>query len=111
MASAHPLQVQLTWVGTEDVPIMFISHTIGQVDDRGDAILSFGQVTPPALLGTPDEVAEQVKRLAFVPVTPVARFSMSRPRLIELMQMIDQLLKNQEAARQAIRQAGQGDML
>ena len=48
-----PIAVQLTWVGTEEIPVVFVNQMLGQVDDRGDIILSFGQMTPPALLGTP----------------------------------------------------------
>ncbi len=106
-----PVTVQLTWVGTEEVPIVFANMLMGQVDDRGDIILSFGQMTPPALIGTPEEKAAQVNRLAYVPVKPIARFSMSRPRVVELIKLLQDVLQIQSAAREAMHRGGQGESL
>jgi len=105
------VQVPLTWVGTEEIPIQFINSFIGQVDERGDVIVSFGQTTPPALIGTPEEVMAQAKRLAYVPVRPVARFTLSRPRLLELVEMLQKTLEIQQGMREVLRQSGMGDKL
>jgi hypothetical protein len=105
------VQVPLTWVGAEELPITFISHFLGQVDDKGDAILTFGQTTPPALLGSPEEVLAQAQRLAYVPVRPVARFSLSRPRLLELLEVVRQTIELQQVTRGTMRQAGLGETL
>ncbi len=106
-----PVTVQLTWVGTEEVPIVFVNQMMGQVDERGDVILSFGQMTPPALIGTPEEVAAQAHRLAYVPVKPIARFSMSRSRVVDLVNVLNQVLQIQSATRDGLRRAGQGENL
>ena len=106
-----PVTVQLTWVGTEEVPIAFVNQLMGQLDDRADMILTFGQMTPPALIGTPDEVAAQAHRLAYVPVKPVARFTMSRARATDMLKLLTQLLQNQTVARETLRKSGQGENL
>jgi hypothetical protein len=106
-----PVTVQLTWVGTEEVPVVFVNQVMGQVDERGDVILSFGQMTPPALIGTPEEQAAQAHRLAYVPVKPVARFSMSRSRVVDLVNVLNQVLEIQSVTRERLRQSGQGGNL
>lgn len=113
MATGRPdgVQVPLTWVGTEEVPIVFASHFLGQIDEKGDAILSFGQTTPPPLVGTPAEIRAQAERIAYVPVRPVARISLSRPRLLELAEIVRQTLDNQQAMRNLMRQSGLGDSI
>ena len=105
------VSVPLTWVGTEEIPVVFVNQMLGQVDDRAEVILSLGQMTPPALVGTPEEQAAQAHRLAYVPVKPVARFTMSRTRVVELIGVLQQLLQLQSAAREALRHAGQGENL
>ncbi len=113
MASGQPegVQVPLTWVGTEEVPIVFVSHFLSQIDDKGDAILSFGQTTPPPLIGTPEERRAQAERIAYVPVRPVARISLSRPRLLELAEIVRQTIENQQGMRNVMRQHGLGETL
>lgn len=105
------VNVPLTWVGTEEIPVVFVNQMLGQVDDRGDILLSFGQATPPALIGTAQEQAAQAQRLAYVPVKPIARFTMSRSRVVDLVNVLQQLLQLQSVAREALRRAGQGDNL
>ena len=89
------LAVRIAWVGVEDVPIVFANQIIGQVDDKGEAIITFGQATPPVLLGTPEEQREQAGNIQFVQVRPVARLNLSRARLEELATVIQKTLENQ----------------
>ena len=67
---------------------MFANQIIGQVDDKGEAIITFGQATPPVLLGTPEEQREQAGNIQFVQVRPVAGFELVRARLEELATVI-----------------------
>jgi hypothetical protein len=105
------VQVPVSWVGTEEIPIVFINNFLGQVDDKGDVILSFGHYTLPALVGTPDEVMKQAERIAYVPVKPIARFTLSRPRLLELVDTLQKTLEVQQTVRAGLRQSGLGDNL
>lgn len=106
-----PRQLPVTWVGAEELPVVFVNQILAQVDDRADVILSFGQVTPPATVGTPEEQAAQLDRMAYLPVKPIARFTMSRARVFELVQVLTQLLEIQARSRQLMREAGMGERL
>ena len=98
MAEPEPLEqisVRVAWVGVEEVPIVFVNQVAAQLDDRGEAIITFGQATPPLLLGTPEEQREQAAATPFVQVRPVARLSLSQPRLQDLIGVLSQTLENQ----------------
>lgn len=82
--------IPLVWVGIEDVPIMFANALMCQFDnDLSTFIFSAGQVTPPPLSGTPAELAEQVSNLEFLQVKPIARLSLSRDRVRELVAVLE----------------------
>jgi hypothetical protein len=70
------IQVPAVWVGLEEEPVAFANQFIGQLDDRCDAVLSFGQVLAPVVLGTPEQQREQAKNIPFVQVKPVVRLSL-----------------------------------
>jgi hypothetical protein len=113
MGQQFPEQVQvpLSWVGIDELPVVFVNQMLGQLDDRGDVLLTLGQTTPPALVGDPQEVYAQAQRLAYVPVKPVARVTLSRPRLFELIGVLQQLVEIQAGLRETMRAAGQGENL
>ncbi len=66
------VNLNLAWVGVEDVPIVFVNQILGQVDDKGEVIISFGQATPPILLGSPEDLRRQAAAIPFIQVKPVA---------------------------------------
>ncbi len=105
------IQVPVSWVGAEDIPITFINNWLGQVDDKGDATIMFGHYTPPPLVGTPEEILAQAERIAYIPCHPVARFTLSRPRLFELAEALQKILDVQQTVREQLRQSGLGDRL
>lgn len=102
-------QFSLTWIDLDKVPIQFVNNLMGQVDDFGDIIVAFGQTTPPAFIGTAEEVRRQVERVAYVPVRPVARFSMSRDRLEQMIGLLTQTLANHDKAVELRRRLTEGD--
>lgn len=93
------IQVPAVWVGLEEEPVAFTNQFIGQVDDQCDAVLSFGQVLGPVLLGTPEQQRDQLQNIPFVQVRPVVRLSLSRPRIEELIGVLQQTLENQATCR------------
>jgi hypothetical protein len=60
--------------------------------DGEQAFLTAGLVTPPILLGSPEEQREQAERLSYVQVRVVARLGMTKNRLVELRQLIDRMV-------------------
>lgn len=89
------VELRLTWIGLEDVPIMYVNQAIGQVDDQGEIIVTFGQATPPVLLGSKDERAQQVQSFPFVQVRPITRLAFGRQRLEEIIGILQVTLDNQ----------------
>lgn len=102
MDEGFPQEVQLSlaWVGTEDMPIFHINQFLGQVGATGEVFLNFGQMTPPPLLGTPEQQAQQIQQIAFVPVKPIARLAITRDYLAQVILAMQQTLQNYDIAQQ-----------
>ena len=83
-------QVPIVWVGAEDVPILYANTFICQFDTTapGGFIMTVGQLTPPALIGTPDEVREQAEHLSFVQVRALARMAFTRAKMEDLIAIL-----------------------
>jgi hypothetical protein len=90
------IEIPIVWVGVEDARILFANQFLGQVEQQ-EIVLTFGQVTPPVLLGPPERLAQQVERLGFIPVKTVARFGMTRARLEELIGVLQATARNFDA--------------
>jgi hypothetical protein len=84
------LEVPVVWGGVEEVPILYANTFVCQWDvaAHGGFILTIGQLTPPALIGTPDEVRGQAEQLSYVPVRAVARIGVTRAKLDELIAIL-----------------------
>lgn len=94
------IQVPVVWAGVEETPILMANQFISQFDqDLETFILTIGQITPPPLIGTPEEVREQAQQISFVTVKTVARISLSRPRMAELQAALGANSDNLEKAR------------
>jgi len=95
--------VPLTWENLESVPVFFSNQYVCQYN-QDEFILTFGQMTPPMLLGDLEDRAEQLRRLEYVPVKPLARVAFTYKRLVELIQVLEinreQYEREQEARRQ-----------
>lgn len=82
------IHVPVVWTGTEDVPIVFVNQVLGQVGVQDEVIVSFGQITPPPLLGDPEQQLEQAEEIAFVSVKPVARVALTQAGLDDLIRVL-----------------------
>ena len=102
-------QVPVAWVGVEDVPLLFANQVLAQLDDVGEILLTFGQATPPLLLGDDEEKQAQLSNIGFVPVKPVARVAFSRPRLEQLIQLLNETLDNHRKQAEVIRKQREGN--
>jgi hypothetical protein len=82
------IRIPVAYVESEEVPILAANEFLIQFH-RGGFILTIGQATPPPIIGSRDEVIEQVKQIPFIPVRVVGRFSMteeSTRALVDLLQ-------------------------
>jgi len=84
------LEVPVVWAGVEDVPILYANTFVCQWDvvSQGGFILTIGQLTPPALIGTPEEVRDQAEQVSYVPVRAIARIGVTRAKLAELIAIL-----------------------
>ena len=82
----------MVYIGAEDAPILFANQFIIQ-HEQNEFILTVGQLQPPILLGSPEERKEQAKKLTYVPIKIVARFGLTRQRLAELIEVLQNNLR------------------
>lgn len=87
-----PVEIPLTFVGAEENPMLAANSFVVQ-HQMDEFMLTVGHVAPPLLVGTPVEQARQATQLPFVPVNVLGRYSITRQRLVEL---IDALQSNLE---------------
>jgi hypothetical protein len=81
----------LVWIGAEDAPILFANQFLAQVQP-GEIVLSVGQVTAPAVIGTAEEQQRQLESVGYVPIKVVARYALTPQRLEELAKMLAALV-------------------
>lgn len=102
MAAEPPnIQLPLSWVGLDEVPIMFANQFVIQFQPD-EFVLTLGQVVAPALLGSPEQIAEQASEITFIPVRTIARVGFNRHRLHELISALQANMENHDKAVQAI---------
>jgi hypothetical protein len=94
------VQLPIAWAGTEDVSIALVNQFLGQVGLQDEVILTFGQLTPPALLGTPEQQRQQAGDIPFVVVKPVARMGLTKAGLDQLIDVLQQTQRNYDQAQQ-----------
>lgn len=103
-------QLPIAWIGSEELPVTLVNQFLGQVGTQDEVILIFGQITPPILLGTPEQQQEQAKEIPFVPVKPVARLGLTKAGLDQLVEVLQQTQSNyDQAQRQKAQWTEEGD--
>ena len=79
-------------------PILFANAVVAQFDpDLGAHIVTIGQVTLPALIGTPEEVTEQAAELEFVTVKAIARLAFTPAKLQEVIETLQANVDQRDA--------------
>jgi len=98
-------QLPVVWVGTEETPVRFANQVLGQIGPQGEIVLTFGQLIPPAFVGTQDQIAEQAKQITEVPTQTVARLVITRTGLDQLIELLNQTAENSDRAQEVLQQA------
>lgn len=97
------ISMRSEWGDVENVPVQFtnqFSASVGLTSHRGtpDAIyLTFGHVSLPIMLGSPDDVRERLEAKGKLTVSILARFSLTRDRLDELIEVLDSVRRQHDA--------------
>ena len=86
-------QIPVVWVGGDESPVLLANQFLGQFQDD-EFILTFGQFAPPALLGTEEERKAQARELSFIQVKVLARLTLTRSRLEELVGVLQETIAN-----------------
>jgi cytochrome oxidase assembly protein ShyY1 len=92
MTEEEEIRLPIVYIGTEDVPVALANQFVIQ-HQQNEFILTVGQIAPPILLGTDEERREQAKNVAYVPVKVVGRFTFTRQRLAELINVLQTHLR------------------
>lgn len=71
---------------------MMVQHQPAEI------IIAMGVMTPPAVIGSPEEQLRQLQDLEFVPIRPLARFGMTPLRVRELIAALEQTLERHDQA-------------
>lgn len=88
---------------------MFFANQFVCQYNQDEFILTSGQMTPPMLIGEIQDRAEQLQRLEYVPVKPLARVAFTYSRLVELIQVLQINREQYEQEQQARRQQMGGE--
>lgn len=92
-----PVSIPITYVGFDEAPISFANSFLVQHDD-GEFLLTVGQISPPPITGeSPEERQEQINALPFVPIRVLARYGLSRRRMVELIEVLQANLEKHDA--------------
>ena len=89
-----PPEVQLpaAWIGVEQQPVLAANQFLSQVVASDEVVITVGHFTPPVILGTPEQQAQQMKNVSFVQVRPIGRFGLTPARLRELITVLETTL-------------------
>jgi hypothetical protein len=88
LTAPETVELPGVWVGLETVPVLLANQFIGQVSGDGEILLALGQVTPPPAMGTREEQRQQLEAIPYLPIRPIARVALTRPKLRELIEML-----------------------
>jgi hypothetical protein len=87
------ISVRLLWVDLDETRVEGANQMIGQVE-QDEIFLTFGIVTPPVLLGGPEEMRQQATGLGYVPVRPITRLQVTRRRLEDFIRVLQDTRDN-----------------
>ena len=95
MSEPTQIQISMIWPNVQDLPVLRANQFLGQFGSGPDGmpeefVLTVGYAAPPVVLGSPQEQAASLAALGAVSVSGLSRVSMSRARLGELIQLLQQ---------------------
>jgi hypothetical protein len=105
--------VATVWPDVDETPVLavnqFLTQLAGGTPDRApnEVILTCGHFTPPVILGTPEQQKAAVEKVIEARVRTVARFSVPRPVLSDLIRILNIAAESYDAAQES--EAGDRD--
>jgi len=102
------------WPRIEEVPVFACNQVLTQVGGTtgegsvpDEIFLTLGHVTPPVVMGSPEEVVAALAEVGAVPVRTLGRYSMSRQRATELIGVLGVAVQQLDAGVEQARSQGQ----
>jgi len=92
--------IPVTWVGIDELAAVSANQFVSQFT-KDLFLVTFGQLSPPVLLGTSSEKEERLSELDFVAIRPVTRVALTHTGMRELVQVLQTNLQRYEDSIQA----------
>ena len=89
------VEIPLVLTGQHEVPIFF-SNWASVQHEKSEFVITFGQYTPPLIVGSTEQQRDQARATVAVPVKVVARIALTHQRMVELGAALQQNLQNYE---------------
>ena len=87
------LALALEWHVPEDIVSQYVTNMVVQHTEH-EFVISFFEVTPPLVLGEPDEIKTQLEQLGTVQAECVARIVVAASRMPEFVRVLQDNLEN-----------------
>lgn len=97
-----PVKIPYTWVGYDELPILYANQFLVQYQQERSFVLGIGQGTAPPLIGSPEEIAEQIAQIEFVPIKPLLRIALTEEKARELLAVLQASLDKANQIRDLI---------
>ena len=92
--NAAELSLPLQWIEFERR--RSLSNQFLAQHQPNEFVLTFGQVTGPTVVGTPEQIREQARGLSRVPIQTLSRTGLTRDRLVGLIGILQPALEEHD---------------
>jgi hypothetical protein len=99
--STQDISVPLQWIDFDETPILFANHFLVQHQIE-EFVVSLGQVVGPPPVGPPEDLtapAAPIHDPRHVPINTLARFGLSRHRMVELIELLQNAVEEHDRGR------------
>lgn len=107
------ISVRADWVDLNDVPVLAANAFLGvlsvpnQTGVPDGLVVCVGHANAPVFVGTEEQNEAQLRALSTLPVTVLARYSISRDRLVEMIGTLTEAVRLHDQATQQVQQVQQ----
>ena len=102
-ATFEKLELRVDWSVADAMPATYANQVLTQVT-ADEAILIFGQITPPTIVGGPEAIRAHFAQQNSIAVHPVAKVVLTPAKLFELIEVLGDTAEKYERAK-ALREA------
>jgi hypothetical protein len=99
--SAQDISIPLEWIDFDETPILFANHFLVQHQIE-EFVVSLGQVVGPPTVAPPEDLtapAAPIHDARHVPINTLARFGLSRHRMVELIELLQNAVEEHDRRR------------